>query len=163
MLLRLIERGQPLLEELVLDFVILRQSRCNFLSGLVVPELAGFREDDNIGGRVDFLEDHFELVEKPEGHAAFALHDLVDGLAVELDVQVAKRGLQLFEVCHAVGDDVSGSRYIFKRHLLGREELEVGLLIELVEQLSEEVAAREILLEARDFLQNIRASKAYLG
>ena len=49
--------------------------------------------------------------------------------------------------------DVSVRLQLCHGHLLGREEFEVVLLIELVEELAQEVATCEVLLEVRDFLQ----------
>lgn len=86
LLLGLVERGKSLLEEFMLNFVEFFHGLGDLLGGLVVTELPGLRQHGNVCWRVDLLEDHLHLVKQPQSDAAFALHDLVDGRGVKLDV-----------------------------------------------------------------------------
>ena len=104
--LGLIESVDSGLEELVLDPVILFFGDSNFLCGLVVSKLACLGQHGNVCGRVNLLQSHLELVEDAQGNATLPLHNLVDHLGVELNVQIAQRGLQLFKVLQAVRDGV---------------------------------------------------------
>ena len=67
LLLRLIESVNARLEELMLNSVVLLLRVGNFLSRLVIAELASFSEHGDVCSRVDLLEAHFELVEKAQG------------------------------------------------------------------------------------------------
>lgn len=80
LLLRLIQRIDPLFEELVLHLVVLLFGVGNFLGWLVVSKLAGLGEDGDVSCRVHLFEAHFQLVEQPKGDASLTLHYLVDHL-----------------------------------------------------------------------------------
>jgi len=89
------------------------------------------------GGRRELLEPvhaHLELVHELASLGAVAAHDPVRGRGVELEVEPGEGGLKLNEV----GD--FGVRGGF-----AGEGGEVGLLVVLVEDLAEEIAAGEVL------------------
>lgn len=101
-LLGLVKRSHALLEELVLDMIVGVLGHRDLLSGLVVTELARLGEDGDVRWWVDLLKHHLQLVKKAERQPSLLLHDLLDNLGVELDLQVAKHGLQLLEVLQLV-------------------------------------------------------------
>ena len=80
LLLWLVQRIDPLLEELVLHLVILLLRVGNFLGWLVISELASLGEHGDISCRVNLLEAHFELVQQSQGDASLTLHYLIDHL-----------------------------------------------------------------------------------
>lgn len=90
LLLRLVERVDACFEELVLDTVVFFFGIGDFLSGLVVAELTSLGEHCDVCCRVDLFQAHLELVEQSESKATLPLHDLVDHLGVELDIEVAQ-------------------------------------------------------------------------
>lgn len=79
-LLGLVEDLKALLEEGVLHIVVLLFGHGDFLSGLVVAELASLGQHGDVSGRVDLLKDHLELVEQAQGNASLLLHDFIDAL-----------------------------------------------------------------------------------
>ena len=107
-LLRTVQLGQALLEELVAGRVVRRLAVRDLLRELVVPELARFRYDLNVcrGRGVHLLNDHLDLVEESKGESTFATHDLLDGLRSELDFEGVQRGGRALEVRHEVGGRV---------------------------------------------------------
>lgn len=89
LLLGLVQCVDTLFEELVLHTIILLLRVCDLLGRLVVTELASLSQHGDIGRRVDLLQHHLELVEEAEGDAPLALHNFVNHLRVELNVEVA--------------------------------------------------------------------------
>ena len=102
LLLWLVERVNACLEELVLHSVVLFLRVGNLLRRLVVAKLARLGQHGDICRWVDLLKHHLELIKEAQGDASLALHNLVDHLGVELDVQVAQCWLQLFKVLQSV-------------------------------------------------------------
>jgi len=80
LLLGLVERVDACFEELVLDTVVFFFGIGDFLSGLVVAELASLGKHCDVCCRVDLFQAHLELVEQTESKATLPLHDLVDHL-----------------------------------------------------------------------------------
>ena len=66
----------------------------------VESKLLTLGQHGDISGRIYALKHLLELVEETECVATLLLHDLVDHLRVELDLQVAQRWLELFKVRH---------------------------------------------------------------
>ena len=60
----LVEGIDASFEEGVLHLVIFFLLHCNFLGWLVVSKLTRFSKHCDVGGWIDFLKDHFELVEQ---------------------------------------------------------------------------------------------------
>lgn len=114
LLLWLVEGCEAMLEEVVLNPVVFFQWVGDLLGRLIVAERPGLRQNHNIRWRVNFLEDHFELVQQSKGVTALTLHDLVHAGRIKLDIQVAQRWLQLFEVLHFMSVDVSVRLQFFK-------------------------------------------------
>ncbi len=100
--MRLVQGVDACFEELVLHSVVFFLRHGDFLSRLVVSELARFGQYGDVGGRVDLFQHHLELIKQAQGDASLTLHDLVDHLGVEFDVQVAQRGLQLLKILQSV-------------------------------------------------------------
>ena len=119
-LLGLVQGLQPSLKEGALHLVVSILGRADLQGRLVVPHLAGLPQDRDVSWRVDLLQDHFQLVEKPQSVASLLLHDLVHLLGVELDVEVPERWLKLLKVLHFGGDVVPNSktRLSFKIQIL---------------------------------------------
>jgi len=88
LLLRLVECLQAHFEEGRLHLVVGLLLGANLHGGLRVPVLAGLSKNGDVGWRVNLLEDHLELVQQSQGVATLLLHDLVDTLRVELDLQI---------------------------------------------------------------------------
>ena len=89
----LVQGVDALFKELVLHTVVLLLRIGNFLGWLVVTELASLGKHGNVSNGVNLLQAHLELVEEAQGQTTLTLHDLVNHLRVELDVQVAQRRL----------------------------------------------------------------------
>lgn len=106
LLLRLVEGVDACLEELVLHFVVLLLGVGDFLGGLIVAELAGLSEHGDVRDWVHLLQAHLQLIEEAESNSSLPLHDLVNHLGVELDVQIAQGRLQLLKVLQTVRDGV---------------------------------------------------------
>lgn len=102
LLLWLVERVNACLEELMLHSVVLFLRVGNLLSRLVVAKLARLGQHGDICRWVDLLKHHLELIKKAQSDASLALHNLVDHLGVELDVQVAQCWLQFLKVLQSV-------------------------------------------------------------
>lgn len=155
--LRLVESLEAHFEEGRLHFVVGILVRANLESRLIVANLARFPENGDVCWRVDFFEDHLELVEKTECETPLLLHDLVHLPRIKFDVQVSERGLELFKVLHLRGNVIPN--FEFKSleikkdcNLLCGEFCEIILLVELVKKFTEQKSACKIFLEVRDFL-----------
>ena len=153
-LLRAVELAKPLLEEGVGDVVVLGLAHGDALRRLVVAKRARLGHNADVSGRVHLLEHHLELVEKSERLTTLSVHNLLNSLAVELDVEAPERGLQLLKVHHEVASRIPSSVITTEKNLLCRKAVEVGLLVELVKQFSKKITAREVLLKIIDFLQH---------
>lgn len=128
--------SKPLLEESVGDIVVFGFRHRDSLCGLVVAKGTSLGHDGDVSRWVDLLEHHLELVEQTEGLASLAVHNLLNSLAVELNVEGSKSGLQLFEIHHEVGG-----------RILNREIMEVRLLVEFIQEFAEKITAGEVLLK----------------
>ena len=88
LLLRLVEGLQAHFEEGRLHLIVGLLLRSNLHGGLRVSVFAGLSKDGDVSWRINLLEDHLELVKQSQGVATLLLHDLIDTLRVELDLQV---------------------------------------------------------------------------
>ena len=63
-------------------------------------------KDGDVSRRVNLLKSHLQLIEEPKSDAPLLLHNAIDHLRIEFDVQCAQGRLQLREVvnlgCHVL-------------------------------------------------------------